>query len=393
MTDNAVTNPAAAYRAEAEDLPASKIVEVWELGFGREDLIPLWVGEGDLPTPGFVCDAAVDALRAGQTYYTHKRGHPELRRAIADYTRGHYGVEVADDRITVTSAGMNAIMLIMQGIAGPGDQVIAVTPIWPNASCAARIMGAEVVEVALDPAPDGGFHLDIDKLAAACTERTKAIFFASPSNPTGWMAEPAEQRALLDLCRARGIWLIADEVYHRFVYDRPVAPSVLEHAAPDDPVFVVHSFSKSWAMTGWRLGWFVHPPSFEPIVGKLIEYNTSGAQPFAQAGALAAVRDGESFVREQVARCRESGAIVHEHLGALPRVTIAPLRASFYSFFAVEGVSDSLAFAKELLRETGVGLAPGSAFGAGGEGYLRLCYASAPELVAKAMNRLAPALS
>lgn len=381
------------YRPEAEDLPASKIVEVWELGFDRDDLIPLWVGEGDLPTPDFICEAAVEALRAGETFYTHKRGHPELRRAIADYTRGHYGVDVADDRISVTSAGINAIMLIMQGILGPGDELIAVTPVWPNAACAAQIMGASVVEVQLDPTPEGGFHLDLDKLAAACTGRTRAIFFASPSNPTGWMAEPEELRALLELCRARGIWLIADEVYHRFVYDRPVAPSVLAQAEPDAPVFVVHSFSKAWAMTGWRLGWLVHPASFEPIIGKLIEYNTSGAQPFAQAGALAAIRDGEPFVKEQVARCRQGAEIVYQRLGALPRVTIGRPRASFYSFFAVEGMTDSLAFAKQLLNDTGVGLAPGSAFGAGGEGFLRLCFASAPELLSRAMDRLERALS
>lgn len=380
-------------RPEVEKLEPSKIVEVWELGFGREDLIPLWVGEGDVPTPAFICEAAARALRDGRTFYTHKRGLPELRAALADYTREHYGVALDDDRISVTSAGMNAIALIMQAIMNPGDELVVVTPSWPNAPSAARIAGAEVVEVPLGIGPDGGFSLDLDALAAACGPRTRAIFVASPSNPTGWMLESAEQAAILELCRRRGIWLIADEVYHRFVYDRRVAPSFQSLIEPGDPVFVVHSFSKAWAMTGWRLGWFVHPSSLVSTIDSLIEFNTSGAQPFLQAGALAALRDGEPFVAEVVERARQGADLVHQRLGGMRRVRMPPLKAAFYAFFGVEGVDDSFAFAKHLLHETGVGLAPGAAFGTGGEGWLRLCYASSTARLSEAMDRLEPHLT
>ena len=379
-------------RPEVEGLEGSKILEVWRLGFGRSDLIPLWVGEGDQPTPDFIGRAAVQALHNGHTTYTHKRGWPDLRAALADYAERHYGVRPVDEAISVTSAGMNAIALIMQAIVRPGDEVVVVSPIWPNAPAAARIAGAQVVPVDLDPLPEGGFNLDMEKLASACTSATRAIFVASPSNPTGWMMEREQQRQLLDLCRARGIWLIADEVYHRFVYDRAVAPSFLAIGEPEDPLFIVHSFSKSWAMTGWRLGWMYHPPSMAPVFEGLIEFSTSGAPNFLQAGALAALREGEAFAAEITASCATGAEIVHGHLAGLPRVTIAKPQASFYAFFAVEGMRDSLAFAKQILNETGVGLAPGSAFGDGGEGFLRLCFASSHERLEMAMQRLQPVL-
>lgn len=385
-------SPPLPLRPEVEGLEGSKILEVWRLGFGREDLIPLWVGEGDQPTPDFVSRAAVQALYDGHTTYTHKRGWPELRGALADYAARHYGVRPVDEAISVTSAGMNAIALIMQAIVRPGDEVVVVSPIWPNAPAAARIAGAQVVPVDLDTLPEGGFRLDMDKLADACSERTRAIFVASPSNPTGWMMEGDQQQELLDLCRARGIWLIADEVYHRFVYDRAIAPSFLEISRPEDPLFIVHSFSKSWAMTGWRLGWMFHPPSMAPVFEGLIEFSTSGAPNFLQAGALAAVREGETFAAEQTASCAVGADIVHRHLSPLPRVTIAKPKASFYAFFAVEGMTDSLAFAKHILNETGVGLAPGAAFGEGGEGFLRLCFASSHHGLEAAMERLQPVL-
>lgn len=380
-------------RPEVEALGVSGIQQVWELGFEREDTIGLWVGEGDLPTPDFICEAAIASLRAGNTYYTHKRGIPALRRALADYHARLLGIEADVERISVTSSGMTALALIFQAILQPGEEVILVSPIWPNASAAVSIAGGRPVEVPLDPRSDGGFALDLDKLAAAIGPKTRALFIASPGNPTGWLMEAEQQQAVLALARERGLWVIADEVYHRFTYDRPLAPSFASLAEPEDALICVHSFSKAWAMTGWRLGWLLHPPSLGETFGKLIEYSTSGGQHFLQEGAVAAIREGEDFVAELVERCRQSGEIAFQALSGLPRVTIARPQAAFYSFFAVEGVDDSLAFAKELLRRTGVGLAPGSAFGAGGEGRLRLCFASSPTRVAEAMQRLRPALA
>lgn len=391
------TSTPAPIRPEIEALETSQIAQVWELGFGREGLIPLWVGEGDRPTPAFICDAATRAMQEGRTFYTHKRGLPALRSALADYSEGLYGRAVDVERVTITSSGMNGILIVLQAIAGPGDKVVVVTPVWPNIMAAVRIVGAEVAPVGLDAQPDGSFRLDLDRLADALDERTQAVFIASPGNPTGWVMSAEEQRAVLEMCRARGIWMLADEVYARFIYDgaatgREAAPSFLEVADPEDPVVVINSFSKAWAMTGWRMGWLTAPARLGEIIDRLIEFNTSGAQEFLQWGCLAAIRDGEPFVHEVVEECRRGGELVFQRLAALPQVRFARPQGAFYAFFAVEGLRDSLGFAKRLVHEANVGLAPGTAFGPGGEGYLRLCFASSAERLSMALDRLEPAL-
>ncbi len=392
MPDTTTTPTQPPLRAATANLEASQIVELWEMGFGRENLIPLFVGEGDLPTPDFISKAAERALQAGHTFYPPKRGIPELRQGLAAYMERQFGAPLDPARVTVTSSGMNAIMLTLQAIMNQGDNLVVVSPAWPNIYSACEIVGGVPRCVTLDPQPEGGFALDLERLFAACDDRTRALFIISPSNPTGWIITPAEQQAILAFCRARGLWLIADEVYHRFVYDRPVAPSFLQIAEPEDPLFVVNSFSKSWAMTGWRQGWLIHPARLGPVFDNLVEYNTSGGQPFLQHAALVALTEGEDFVAENVDRCRQSGEIVFQNLAALPRVRIDRPRGSFYSFFGVEGMTDSLAFCKEILEKSGVGLAPGAAFGPGGEGYIRLCFASSPARLAEAMERLVPLL-
>ncbi len=382
----------------AAGLEPSLTVKIWQRGFGRAGVIPLYVGEGDLPTPDFIVAAAERALEAGQTFYCPKRGLPELRQALADYKQRHFGVAVDVERITVTNSGMNAIMLIMQAVLAPGANLVVPTPVWPNVLSAAEVVGGQIRSLPQTALPDGGFALDLEALFARCDDRTAAIFLVSPSNPTGWVITPEEQQALLAFCRDRGIWLIADEVYHRFVYDpgrfpSGVAPSFLQVAAPEDPLMVVNSFSKTWCMTGWRQGWITHPAAVAPVFDNLIEFNVSGGQAFLQQGCLAALQEGEDFVAALVARCAEAAALVHGRLAALPRVRIAPPAGAFYAFFRVEGMNDSLAFAESLLDETGVGLAPGSAFGPGGEGHLRLCFASTTARLSEALDRIEQVLS
>ncbi|HEX9789319.1 MAG TPA: aminotransferase class I/II-fold pyridoxal phosphate-dependent enzyme, partial [Kiloniellales bacterium] len=273
-----------------------------------------------------------------------------------------------------------------------------VSPVWPNIVSAIRIVGGVDKPVRLDPLPEGGFALDLDRLAAAIDGRTRGVFIASPGNPTGWVMSAEEQRRVLDLCRARGVWMLADESYARFVFDgqarnRAAAPSFLEVADADDALIVINTFSKTWAMTGWRMGWLTVPDSFSPVLDKLIEFNTSGAPHFLQYACITAIQEGEPFVAEMLARCRAAGTLVHDRLAALPGVRLAKPRGSFYAFFAVEGLTDSLAYAKRLLEETGVGLAPGSAFGPGGEGHMRLCFASTADKITQALDRLAPVLA
>ncbi len=385
-------------RPEIEALETSGIQQVFDLGFGREDLIALWVGEGDQPTPAFICDAASAAMKAGKTFYSYKHGLPELRAAIAAYTSDLYGIDCAPERVSVTCSAMNGIMMVLQAVVGPGDNVAVVTPVWPNVMSAIRIAGGEVRAVQLDSLPDGGFKLDLERLTGAIDENTRAIFIASPGNPTGWVMSAGEQHAVLELCRERGIWMIADEVYARFIFDGPesgrkAAPSFLEIAAPEDPVIAVNSFSKAWAMTGWRMGWLTTPPSFVQTLGRLIEFNTSGTPHFQQYACLTAIGDGEDYVRETVERSRRGGELVFQRLSALPQVHIARPKGAFYAFFRLEGLSDSLGFAKQVLEETNVGLAPGSAFGPGGEGHMRLCFASSTQKLSQALDRLEPLLS
>jgi len=191
-------------RPEIAELEESKIVEVWRMGFEVPDVIGMWVGQGDLPTPRFICDAAARAMAAGDTFYTHKRGIPELRTALADYHRDLYGVEIADSRIAITSSGMNAMMLIVQTLVSVGDNIVCVTPVWPNIFAAIQIQGGIARHVPMT-GTDHGWELDLQRLFDACDDRTRAIYIASPGNPTGWVMPEQQRRALLDFARGRSI--------------------------------------------------------------------------------------------------------------------------------------------------------------------------------------------
>lgn len=370
----------------------SEISQVWKLGFEVPDVIGLWVGEGDQPTPAFICEAASASLAAGHTFYTYKRGLPELQAAIQRYFLRHYAREVATERITVTGSGMNGILMIMQAILNPGDSVAVVTPAWPNVFAAIEIQRGQVRSVPLVAAGDR-WRLDLERLFAACDERTRAIFIVSPGNPTGWLMTTEEQRAVLEFCRARNILYISDEVYHRFVYEgRGLAPSLIEIMAPDDPVAIVNSFSKTWAMTGWRLGWLITPPQLAQALDTLVEYNTSGSQAFLQHAAVVALDRGEDFAREQIERCGRGRDLVVQRFSAMPRIRLMRPDAAFYAFFGIEGVGDSLSFAKDLVRRARIGVAPGTAFGEAGQGWFRLCYAGSLDRLRRGLDRLEAAL-
>ena len=373
------------------DLPVSLIREVSDLGIGQPGVIPLWFGESDLTTPDFICQAAKKALDAGDTFYQPNAGIDPLRAAISDYLNRLYAIDVTLAHVTVTVSGMNAVMIAMQAIVGAGDHLVAAEPSWPNLTSTARILGAEVATVDQTARPEG-WDLDLDRLFDACRPDTRAILINSPANPSGWMMETEAQRAVLDFARQRGLWIVADEVYARVVYDRPVAPSFLEIAEAEDRVIVINSFSKSWAMTGWRLGWITAPPSIGPVIEKLIEFNIACPPGFIQRAGVSAIKEGEDFVRETVAGYRESRDLVVARLGQLSRIMLPFPRAAFYAFFAVDGMDDGFAFAKTVLEETGVGLAPGEAFGDCGKGFIRLCFATRPHLLDEALGRLEPYL-
>jgi aspartate/methionine/tyrosine aminotransferase len=374
------------------ELPASRIRQVTHAARGIDDLIPLWFGEGDEVTPAFVRDAAAAALQRGETFYGPNRGLPELRDAIQRYLRRIYRAEVGLDRIIVSASGMNALMISIQCLVGPGDSAVVIGPIWPNAENVAASMGAQVRRVDLQVQPDGAWHLDIDRLIDACDATTRIIIINSPGNPTGWMASEDELAAVLAHARARGIWIIADEVYARIVYGKRHAPSFMTMVRPDDPVVIVNSFSKSWSMTGWRLGWVIAPAELANAFEKMTEFNISHPTTFAQWGGVAALDHGDDYVDGLVRRYAEAAELVYSRLSPLPRVRLARPRSAFYAFFQVDGVTDSFAFAVELMQRARVGLAPGAAFGASGEGRLRLCFAASLPKLSLALDRLVPAL-
>jgi aspartate/methionine/tyrosine aminotransferase len=277
--------------------------------------------------------------------------------------------------------------MAMQLIVDPGDNVVFAVPLWPNAADMVDHLNGEVRRVALKFGGNEGWSLDLDKLFAACDSRTKAIFLNSPGNPTGWLATPGELKAVVEFCRARGIWAIGDDVYERLVYDADKSPSLLDFARPDDPVMIVNSFSKGWCMTGWRVGWLVAPEAVVDTLGKIIEFNTSGANTMAQRAGIVALEQ-EDFVRDIRAHYAKARDMVHARLSKLPKVRLARPQAAFYAFFQVEGMTDSVAFCKRVVREANVGLAPGRAFGPEGEGWIRLCFAIGHDKLDEALTRL-----
>jgi len=378
-------------RPALAEIPGSLIREVSEVGRYMQDVIPLWFGEPDTVTPDFVREAAKAALDDGKTFYAPNPGIPPLREAIAAYLKRN-NRPVGTSRVAVTASGVNALMLVAQALLSPGDRVVIPSPAWPNMDGIARVMGAEVTDMPLR-LMNGIWRADLDELLAAITPETKLLFLNSPGNPTGWTLTSAEQRAILDKCRQTGTWILSDDVYERLYFAGDAAPSFLEIADEQDRVVSVNSFSKSWAMTGWRLGWIVAPPALMDAIGKLNEFNMSSAPTFIQHAGVVALDKGDAFIAETRARYLKARDIAHAALSAVPGITAPRPDGAMYLFLKVEGCTDSLALAKSLLHSARVGIAPGAAFGAGGEGHLRLCFAQSEARIREASTRLAEALS
>lgn len=358
------------------DLQESRIREVANAGMGRSDVLAFWFGESDEVTPDFIRQAAIDSLKAGETFYSHNLGLPELRTEIAAYMSGLHG-HITLDRIAVTSGGVNALMLAVQSLVNAGDEVVAVTPVWPNLTAQPLILGAKLTCVPLKPI-DGQWALDLNTLLAAITPQTRLLVLNAPNNPTGWTLTRAEQQAILTHCRKTGTWILADEVYERLYYvdGAKCAPSFLDVSESDDRLVVVHSFSKSFLMTGWRLGWLVMPPAMTPHMGKLIEFNTSCLSVFTQRAGIVAMQRTAEVTPKVVTHMKACRDTLLPLLQATPGARVATPLGGMYAFFQLEGHSDSLLTAKRLVAEAGLGLAPGSAFAPEAQGWLRWCFAS-----------------
>ena len=366
----------------------NQICDIADLAREDPDVIKLWIGEGDLPTPDFIREAAVASLAAGQTRYTYSHGVPALREALDRYHKRHWNVDIGMHRFSVTAGGVQAIMQAFQAVLNPGDEVIVPFPAWPNLVEIVRILGGKVVPVSYRPVEGGGFRLDLEDLFAAVSPKTKVIAINSPSNPTGWIMPRDQMKTVLDFARSHGIWIVSDEVYTHFTYDGTLASSFLEFAAPTDRLIVTNTFSKNWCMTGWRIGWLIFPEGMSTVFDNLSQYNTTSVATFVQYAAVAAMEQGDDFIKSLVARSAKGRQIICNALDNLPNVRVFWPEGTFYFFFSVHGMNNGYHMARKLLKEASVGVAPGSAFGPGGEAFLRICFAVDPALIQEGADRL-----
>jgi aspartate/methionine/tyrosine aminotransferase len=378
--------------SSVENVPRSRIRELAEIAMGMEGVLRLYFGESNLPTPDYIKQAAMRAMQDGYTFYTENAGLPSLRQAIAESYRRLHGVELDPaSEIVVTASGVQALNVGIRCVLDPGDRALVLTPAWPNGSSSINMANAEAVQI---PQPLCGerYRIDFDALEAAVTPRTRLLLYTSPSNPLGWVATVDEQRKLLEFARRHGLWLMADEVYDRLYYagerlGEPV-PSILRLATREDAVMVVHSFSKSYCMTGWRVGWLVGRRDVTGKATELNEFIISHAPTFAQKAGETALAEGEPELVRMLERLRENRDLCLEALRGIAGVTVPKPDGAFYLFPRIDGLTDSFGFCRRLLEETRVGLAPGVAFGAGGEGSIRICYAAERRILEPAMERL-----
>ena len=365
-------------RQAIQQLQASKIRELANAGLGRSDVLAFWFGESDEVTPDFIRQAAIDSLHAGETFYAHNLGMPELRESIAAEMVKRHGADIGSDRIAVTSGGVNALMLAMQALVDAGDEVLVVTPVWPNLTAQPQILGAHLRTLSLDPSK-GRWVLPLEKLLNSIKANTRLLVLNSPNNPTGWTLNRQEQQAILDKCRSTGTWILADEVYESLFFldsQNHCAPSFLDMVQPDDKLVVAHSFSKSFLMTGWRLGWLVMPPEMTQHMGKLIEFNTSCASVFVQRAGLVALKRAEEVTPRVVSHLRLCRDTLADALSGVEPIEFALPDGGMYLFLRLPEGMDDFQIAKRLVQEAGLGLAPGSAFAPEAQGWLRWCFAS-----------------
>ncbi len=371
-----------------EELESSPIRNIANSAIDNKDVIPLWFGETDIVTPKFISDSMKVALDEGHTFYTTNHGVPELVESISQYSSHLHNKIILKNRIMITAAGMNALMIAAEAVVNPNDKIICVTPVWPNFMRCVQIMGGQIIEIPLLLSErENKWQLNLEEIEKNISD-VKGIYINSPNNPTGWMMEKKEQEKILEICRKNKKWIIADEVYERIVYNRKVAPSFLDIASEKDLLIVVNSFSKSWAMTGWRLGWITIPENTLNLFEKLNEFNiASPAAPVQHAG-ITAIKEGENFILNMMSKLSNARNIAINNLNSFSLVELPYPNAAFYAFFRVKGVKDSELFCKETLKQTGVGLAPGTAFGKDTNNWLRICYAKSPDLLEEAFLKL-----
>lgn len=376
------------FRSVLSGLSPNPGAEMLRYGWSKPGIISLAQGEGSMKTPDFITEATSKAMQDGKTFYAPVLGIPELRQEISNYYAQVFGISIPTNRVFATSSGTTAMHLAMTAVLDEDDEVVAVTPIWKNLLGAIELTQAKTVQVPLEHHEGKGWELNLDHLFDAVTAKTKVLLIVTPSNPTGWVMKPQDIRTVLEFARARGIWIIADEVYSRIVYDGGRSASFLDYARPDDKLFVVNSFSKAWAMTGWRLGWLIGPAESEDSIRDIALYDNMGPPTYAQYGAIAALRHGESFITEQTSLWKNNLDILMDRFNSNGRLLMQRPESTFYAFFRVDGEPDDLSMVKRLIDEGGLSLAPGCAFGKCCAGWIRMCFAVSEQKLIESLDRL-----
>jgi hypothetical protein len=373
-------------------VPYSRIRELAEEAMKMEGVVKLYFGESNIPTPDFIKQAACRALEEGYTFYSSNAGLPGLRQDLATYYRRLHGVELdPESEIVITASGVQALNLTIRCAIDPGDEAILLTPAWPNATSTVLMDSGTPYEIPLE-IQSGRYRVDFQALEEAVTPRTRLLVYTSPSNPLGWVATEEEQDGILDFARRHDLWILADEVYDRIYYRAQAwgmpAPSILRKATRDDAVVVAQSFSKTYCMTGWRVGWIVVRRDVGQKAAQLNEFIVSHAASFTQRAAQTALAQGENGIKEMVGRLKENRDFCLRALSEIRGVSVPSPDGAFYLFPKIEGLKDSFEFCLRLLRETKVGIAPGVAFGAGGEGSVRICYAAERPILEAGMEKI-----
>lgn len=337
------------------------------------------IGESDLSTPDIICDEAIDAIRRGDTKYTHSLGIPELRCAVAQDYREKYGVDIPPERVIVTSGSSPALFLSMVSLVEPGDEIIITDPHYSCYPQIIKIAGGVPKRARIYE--EEGFQIDVDRIRRVISKRTKAIVINSPSNPTGVVLEPHIMREISEL----GVYVISDEIYHGLVYDGEVH-TIYEFT---DRAFSVNGFSKLYSMTGWRLGYFIAPPDFIRPIQKLQQNLFISPNPFVQRAGVAALKNAKSEAREMVQIFNQRRRKMVEGLKNLGFEIKCEPRGAFYVFVNSRRLGDkSYDLAFDILEKSHVAVTPGIDFGYGGEGYLRFSYTTSLKNIDEGMRRL-----
>ncbi|MEI2616334.1 MAG: pyridoxal phosphate-dependent aminotransferase [Thermomicrobiales bacterium] len=354
------------------------------------DIVHLEIGEPDFDTPEHVVQAGIDALQRGDTHYTPAAGTPALRQAIAGYVGQTRGVPVVPEQVVVTPGGKPVMFFVIMALAGPGDEVICPDPGFPIYASAVAFAGATPVPLTLRE--EDGFAVDPDALRTLVNERTKLIILNSPHNPTGGVIPSAALDEIARLAVERGVPVLSDEIYSRMVYDGAFE-SITSRPGMAEQTVILDGFSKTYAMTGWRLGYGVMPAALAEQVTRLAVNTHSCVPGFTQVAGVAALTGSQAAVDAMVAEFRQRRDVVVAGLNAIPGVTCQVPAGAFYAFPNVSRLGDSAAIADRLLDEGGVAVLDGGAFGAAGRGYLRLSYASSLDRLETALARMRQVLA